>query len=87
MLNFDGDFDGHGGGDVICKHTFTVPTVFNREVDEHACCHGRTTQGLPGTKGGDGGAAGKSGNGGRFQCSNTYVTVHPYVTFLHPYGC
>ena len=24
MLNFDGDFDGHGDGDVTCKQTSAV---------------------------------------------------------------
>ena len=24
MLNFDGDFDGHGDGDITCKQTLSV---------------------------------------------------------------
>ena len=28
MLNFDGDFDGHGDGNVTCKQTFNPETIY-----------------------------------------------------------
>ncbi len=53
-------------------------------VDKDACCHGRTTKGLTGQKGGNAGAAGKSGKGGRFQIDYTGVCMNAKIDIQDP---